>query len=215
MYSCQIKEKERGIMGYYGNACIDNIEIPIGNQFESSLRSLFCSQCTKVNNKTCTAMDKYEGTDFIYMDMRVDATVYLSGKKWMPYIADTGIEVIPGQTLKMGIRHGNTYNGYTEFPEPVVVIGLDCADGKLFDLYEKEISQTLVHNADEIINTAVDVYADYTTKDLEERKYLFSEPLRKNPAYRQPRKISNHYKELNDLQNRIMPYKENDSKQLE
>jgi hypothetical protein len=161
MYSCQIKEKERGIMGYYGNACIDNIEIPIGNQFESSLRSLFCSQCTKVNNKTCTAMDKYEGTDFIYMDMRVDATVYLSGKKWMPYIADTGIEVIPGQTLKIGIRHGNTYNGYTEFPEPVVVIGLDCADGKLFDLYEKEISQTLVHNADEIINTAVDVYADY------------------------------------------------------
>lgn len=202
-------------MGYYGNASINNIEIPIGNQFENSLRSVFGSQCTKVKNKTGTAMDKYEGTDFTYMDMRVDATVHFSGKKWMPYIADTGIEIIPGQNLKVGIRHGNGHKGYTEFPEPVVVIGWDCPDGHDFDLYEQEIASALVHHADEIVNTAVDAYADYTTKDPEERKDLFAEPLRKNPLYKRPRELGSRYRELNDLQDRIMAGKDVNDHQIE
>jgi hypothetical protein len=202
-------------MGYYGNASINNIEIPIGDQFENALRNAMGGQTMKVKNKNGTAMDVYEGTDFMYCNMRIDATVNFSGKKWMPYIADTGVEILPGQNLKVGIRHGNAHDGYTEFPEPVVVIGCDCADGNVYEEMSEDVLAALARNAETIENFAVDAYADYTETEKEERDCLFSTPLRPNPNYRRPRHLGKRFKELNDFQDSIMTSKIQEDQQFE
>lgn len=194
---------------------IQSIELPIGTQFENALRNAMHGQCLKVQNKNGSAMDKYQGTDFTYMGMRVDATLHFSGKRWMPYVMDTDIAILPGKNLRMGIRHGNTKNGYTEFPEPVVVIDCDCDDKRTYEDMADEVFATLVRNSEEIANYAVDAYADYTETDVEERKNLFSEPLRPNPAYRRPRHLGRRFAELNDLQDSLMAEKVANETQLE
>lgn len=62
----------------------------------------------------------------------------------MPYICDSGIPSgVPYKNFMMGIRLANWGNKhYNEFPDPVVVIGLDL-ESREFHLWKDVITDTI------------------------------------------------------------------------
>lgn len=175
-----------------------------GKRFENDLYNVFRRNDKKTMLKTGTDMDIKEGTDLIYNGVHIDATTNFSSKKYMPYIMDTGIEVLPGENLKIGIRHGNKHHGYTGFKKPVVVIGMDCPPGSTYNTYEDEIFDVIQEHASEIAYDAADMYIIYMTKDLEDKQTYETKPIKANPNYRQPRNIEKRYRELNELQSLVL-----------
>ena len=80
-------------------------------------------------------------------------------------------------------------------------------DPYAYKISESTIRKNLQTHRDELRNAIYDAYMDYTT--LKDRKNtLFSEPLRPNAKYREPRSISQNMKRYNDLQYKVMQEKE-------
>ena len=178
-----------------------------GSEFETDSLWALQKAFPKLQNCIGSDLDKHEGTDFVHNDLRLDATLDFDGKKFVPFQFDTGIPATSFANFKMGIRIGNDHNGYTEFPEPVVVIGLTM-DSHTYRCCQDEIVENMVKHADDLMFAANDAYLDYTTQDQEERDELFSQPLRPNKNFVAPKGMSDRYAELNELQNQIMNSKE-------
>lgn len=153
-------------------------------------------------------MDKEQGTDIITdMDYHIDLTGNFSRKPNMPFMIDTGIPVCPNayypelseQTIKIGIRTGNNHNGYTDFDEPVAVVGFDLSDKGIYEKYSVEISENIAKNIDKIMAYVKDGMMQYQAGE-EDYEYLEDDekPLRKNPNY-MPNKKANEsrFAELN------------------
>ena len=176
---------------------------PTGSEFETDSLYALQKSCTSLKNCIGSDIDKNEGTDFIYQDLRLDATLDFEHKDNMPFAFDTGIPAATGQNFQMGIRIGNNHKGYTEFPEPVVVIGL-CMDSHTYRLYQDNILENMIKNADDLMFAANDAYLDYITTDDKEREELFTQPLRTNNRYETPHNISEKFDTLNKQQYMLM-----------
>ena len=169
-----------------------------GSDFESDVYNALSKEF-KIEKHIGDDMDKNEGTDFTHGELRIDTTLDFVNKDHMPFVCDTGITATSCHNFKMGIRIGNSHKGFHEFPEPVVVIGLDM-DTREYRKWQDVIEESLVKHAKQIMFAANDVYLDYTTTDKEEREELFEQPLKTNRAFHEPDKLSERYKELNELQ---------------
>lgn len=185
------------------NAAIYNVSDQKGKEHEQDVVHVVATALKPNVRKSTKKEDLEEGTDFIYRDaLRIDITSAFSKKDNMPFITDTNIESgIPGQNIKMGIRLGNRCkkeHGYHEFKEPVVVIGYDVSPKEL-DNYEDQILDTIHKHAEDIIYYATDCYYDYMEQDPEERECIENKTLQRNPKYRQPKKIGENYKKLNEM----------------
>ncbi len=179
-----------------------------GAEFEDDFEeALFTRNPKEKLTKTRgTELDKNEGTDFFHQGLRLDTTLDFSNKDTMPYVFDSKIPATGFQNFQIGIRHGNKHNGYTEFPEPVVVIGLDM-EPYLYRLNKYEIMKNITAHADEIFRSAEDAYVDYTSNTLEDREDLIDQPLRPNKNYRQPKAITEIFYKCNLMQDTVMNQK--------
>lgn len=186
-----------------------------GHFFETNCVGWLASKITNVKSHIGTKLDTEQGTDCTIGkgagEIRIDFTMNFSNKSWMPFITETDIPGLPWQNLKMGIRHGNSHKGYSEFEKPVIVIGFDCNAGDMRQ-YEDIIQENFEQHAEDIYYAAMDCYLDYTSKG-EEREELFSEPLKKNPSYKPPRELGKKYQQLNKM--RMQIDKENAQKNIE
>ena len=136
-----------------------------------------------------TTIDTDEGTDVIYGRLRLDTTIRFSEKDYMPFIAETNIPAIDNLCFKIGVRHGNNYRDqYTAFPEPVIVIGLDCPPAKFF-ANRSRIDKNMMEHAAEIIQMAHACLDDYVTLNPRDREELTQTPLKPNPNYTLPSNI--------------------------
>jgi len=179
---------------------------PVGTDFEN----VFCNEvadayswCKKSPIKKyhgIREIDYYQGTDATFDDgelrIRIDPTLNFYGKPFMPYIADSEIPCGNG-TVLFGIRHGNEHNGYTPFPEPVVVIGIS-ADAREYNNNFFCIKEDLQKNMNDIMSFAYDIMYDYKAMTIDGRLELESTPLRKNPYYRPPQKRAEKYGAVED-----------------
>lgn len=193
---------------FYADNMLDLIDsqYQTGTLFEDDICAIFASEFPKLKNHRGTSLDKYEGTDFSLFDMRMDSTLNFSDKKWMPFWFETDIPATDTENFKMGIRHGNSYKGYSEFSKPVVVIGLDMESVDYKKNRDQIINNMRTHIQD-LFNYAEAAYSDYTELDKEERNYLEITPLRKNDKYRPPRHIGERYQALNNFQYSTMETK--------
>ena len=172
----------------------------IGKQFEDDICWVLKKKNpTAIKRQIGTNLDTKEGTDFLYQALRIDATTDFHGKDNMPFVTETNIPATRWQNFQIGIRLGNSHHGYTEFPEPVVVLGLSM-DARTYRQHQDEIIENLDVHADELMFAATDAYLDYTTTDKEEREELFSQPLQPNPSYSPPETLGDRYKRLNLFQ---------------
>ena len=165
-----------------------------GQYFEKDVVDVFtkafCNSKTfRVVSCIGTKADKQEGTDFTIGEIRFDITTNIDNKKCMPFIADTGIKAIRDCNFRMGIRVGNEHNGYTEFEDPVVVIGLGMPSDTLKQ-YKDAVLESLYKNATDLVCFASDCLEDYNTRSTIERAYLDNLPLRVNPKFRKPKDMS-------------------------
>lgn len=147
-----------------------------------------------------TVWDVEQGTDAVIdAKMRIDPTLNFANKSFMPFYMDTGIKATHNQTFKIGLRHGNTHDGYSEFDQTVVVIGLDMLPME-YTRYERTIKWSVVNNAEKLNDIARKCWRDYSTVTPEKREKLKKMPLQPNPKYREPRDIGSKYKHYNALQ---------------
>ena len=155
----------------------------IGNVFESDFYSVLKRKYEKVTClQTGTDIDKQEGTDITYRDIRIDCTTDFAMKDFMPAIYETNIPATRTQKFMIGIRIGNSYKGYTEFQQPTVVIGVNM-NGHDYNIHEDELLDNLEAHIEELMMAAGDAYEDFIT--IEEREELFTAPLKINPRYPQ------------------------------
>lgn len=161
----------------------------------------------KLKLTTGTELDTNEGTDIIFDDMRLDPTLNFSNKKYMPFIYETDIQATPFHNWKIGIRIGVKYfkkhkSIYTNFPQPVVVIGLDMSASD-YRVWRDAIIENMTANNNEIMydlfTKAQDAYFDYITTDKEKRKELEDTPLKPNNSYIQNKDTNNYYKKRNNV----------------
>ena len=179
-------------------------KIRAGNEFENDLSWALKKSCKSLENCIGTEIDYNEGTDFRHKDLRIDATLDFEYKEiYMPFSFDTKIPAGAGQNFQIGIRLGNTHNGYTEFPKPVVVVGLRM-DAHMYRQYQDEIFDNMIKHADDLMFAINDAHLDYITTDEQERKELFTQPLRKNNKYKRPRKLGEEFDKLNQQQYKLM-----------
>lgn len=192
-------------------------ETQTGKSFEDDVISIlsrkFCTdkyyrsrQCQIVN---CAGkdIDHNAGTDFIYKsidctEMRIDLTLNFNDKKYMPYIVETDIPVTDSKNLKIGIRHGNTHKGYTEFDKPVVVVGIEMSPYE-YRQHEDEILDNIMDHYDDIICEAQTVYEAYTDKEC-----ITDVDWERNPNYKRPRNLGKQYA---DIETMIENIRENDT----
>ena len=154
-------------------------------------------QCRIIN---CAGMDidQKAGTDFIYKsidctELRIDLTLDFEEKKCMPYIVETDIPATDSKNFKMGIRHGNTHNGYTEFDKPVVVVGLEMSPQD-YRIHEDEILDNIMSHYDDLICEAQSIYEAYT-----EKEYADDVDWKRNPNYKRPKNLGNRYAEIENV----------------
>ena len=174
--------------------------IPPGKEFESDVAYAMHTAHQKIQTpylrKTSddTHKDQFEGTDIVWTNIRIDATLAFDTSKkndTMPYIYHTDIQLSTGYFLDIGIRIGNISNKdtkrekYNNFPEPVVVIGTTMDAREYKNFHSNIIPECLKANMQKILYAIGDAYYDYVTKDPEERQLLESQPLQKNPHYQQ------------------------------
>lgn len=171
----------------------------LGSVFEQDFIDMLKCRFKTVKDMRSSKDDKEQGTDIILNSVRMDITMNFAQKDWMPFSFETDIPATITDNIKIGVRHGNSHKGYTEFKEPVIVIGVDM-EPYTYRLYEDEILDNIDKNIDNILIAATDAIQDYTTTDKEERKELFDTPLRKNKNYKPPRHLGTKYKMLNDQQ---------------
>ncbi len=109
---------------FYG--FLDN---PLGIDFEDELceatRNYLAVRNPKMSDRVFktyqgTIRDKYAGVDAVIYGIPVDFTFNFHGKDHMD---DLGITI---GDFSLGIRYGNSHNGFTRFEEPVLVIGIDA-----------------------------------------------------------------------------------------
>ena len=181
-----------------------------GSEFEKDIYRALSTEFPKLENHIGDSMDKNEGTDFTHNNLRLDTTLDFSGKDYMPFISDTNITATPFHNFQIGVRIGNSHRGFHEFPEPVVVVGLDM-DAHEYRKYQEVIEESLIKHAKQIMFAANDAYLDYTTVDKEERENLFSQPLKPNKSFHKPKDLSERYEKLNDFQYSIMETKNGDN----
>lgn len=185
-----------------------------GQKFEEDNAKIFINYCAngkdytqhlpysqiKNNNKLlkqqmlCDKKDKEEGTDLEIDGLRIDLTTNFDNKDYMPFITDTNIPICDNlydETFKIGIRHGNSHKGYTAFPEPVIVIGFNIDNNRLYEQNADEISKCIAKNIDEIIGISLDIYDEYHVQSKKEFDELYSKPLKPNPRYIPPRTKTN------------------------
>ena len=176
-------------------------KIKRGSLFEDDVQSVFMQFFGKERFKSMrgTILDKEEGTDFVIDRLRMDSTLAFSHKNNMPFFYDTGLYAGGCQNFKIGIRLGNTHKGYSEFEQPVVVLGIDLPRS-LYDANMDDIIGNLRKHADELFKKANEAYLDYTTFAQSKREKLTAQPLRPNPEYRQPQDIGQQYATLNRRQ---------------
>ena len=196
---------------WYNHDIIDDVRSKkqLGSVFEDDFIQIVQSQFKNIEDVRGTELDKKQGTDFIYnKEIRIDVTLNFSEKDTMPFIFETKTFLIRDQELpvKIGIRHGNTHSGYTEFEIPVVVIGIDI-DTETYLTWQDPILENIDKKIDEIMINAIDAWLDYTTTDEEERKHLFEQPLQVNRNYKCPKSIGPSIKRLNEQQKQIMDQK--------
>ena len=170
---------------------------PAGSDFESDMISalkdgLSQNEVYRITSMKGTILDKQQGTDFLCGKMRLDATMNFFDKDHMPFIAATGIPAIPGYNFFIGIRHGNSYKGYTGFQQPVVVIGVDM-DPYTYGQHDNEIFASIKQNALKLMKSAKICLLDYLMQDPEQRKQLRYHPLRENPQYVEPKNLEAKY----------------------
>lgn len=153
------------------------------DKFEFAMRKATKDSKTYAIKRANKEMDEKEGTDFLCGGIRLDPTLHFSGpsKNFMPYVCDSEIPSgVPHTNFKMGVRLANWGKGhYNEFPEPVVVIGLDM-EPKDFRIWEDVIMDTISKNGKDIVDKAVLVLDDFEANDKESRAELFETPLVKN-----------------------------------
>lgn len=178
-----------------------------GSEFEKDTFRSLNTAFPKLQNHIGNDLDVNEGTDFTNNDVRIDATLDFRHKDFMPFSCDTGIEATPIHNFQLGIRLGNSHKGFTEFPEPVVVIGLDMTSQE-YRTWQDVIEENMVANANGLMFAINDAYLDYITDDKEERKELFSQPLRPNKSFEKPKNLSKRFEDLNELQYSIMEQKD-------
>ena len=170
-----------------------------GQMLEADFLGILSKKYKKLESRIGSLTDKHEGTDFVLNDVRIDTTLQFSNKDFMPFIYETKIPATPYENFTMGIRIGNSHNGYTEFPKPVVVIGLDMTPHE-YKVWENVIEDNLTRYADDIIITITDVYLTYTLQEEEDRDGLAIPCLISNKNYEQPKTIGSQFAQLNDLQ---------------
>lgn len=188
-----VSDVEREIFGEH------NRTVTVGSEFEADFLEILSKKYKKLESRIGSLTDKHEGTDFVLNDVRIDTTLQFSNKNFMPFIYETKIPATPHENFTMGIRIGNSHNGYTEFPKPVVVIGLDMTPHE-YDVWENVIEDNLTRYADDIILTITDVYLTYTSQEEEDRNGLAIPCLTPNKNYKQPKNIGSQFSQLNDLQ---------------
>lgn len=194
-------------MGYYYNpeqVCYKDVS---GKEFEQDfafcLKKAFSgNRCYTITTYSGTDKDTKEGTDLTCGEIRIDTTLDFSGKDFMPYVADTEIEACPGRNFKMGVRHGNSHKGYTEFKEPVIVIGVDLSPME-WQRWEETVIRNLENNAEDIIMFASDCKDDYLTVNKTERKELYAEPLKRNEHYQAPKHLGTKYANIEKFRNEL------------
>lgn len=156
------------------------------------------TQRCKIIDCTDKDMDHKAGTDFIYKspdctELRIDLTLRFEDKHYMPYIAETEIPATESQNFKIGIKHGNTHHGYTEFEKPVVVVGLSMLPQDYRE-HEDEILSNIMDHFDDLICEAQSAYESYTDKEcIDEINW------QKNPNYKRPRNLGRQYEEIENM----------------
>ena len=156
---------------------------PVGYEFENDCIHAMNQSLQKIDPKTKKIQtpvqkanahaDKAEGTDaFIGQgrsQIRVDFTLNFDNKQHMPFIKETDIPALgTGENLKMGIRIGNahynsnTNENYSEFNEPVIVIGVTCDPYDYVHNYSNILEENVRKNAKKIIEEAMNCYVEYT-----------------------------------------------------
>ena len=114
----------------------DEIKLSCGLEFESEMKQItydcFREECKVVSKKVARnstkKQDRENGTDFFVWGVPVDFTLTIDTKDHC--IISPTVMKVGGHDVRFGIRTGNNYkgdcpkNGYHEFPEPVLVIGV-------------------------------------------------------------------------------------------
>jgi hypothetical protein len=177
-----------------------------GKDFEDDVIEILKSKFSNIKTCSDTSLDAKEGTDFIYNQLRVDLTLNFDEKEFMPFEFTTDVPAILSQNFKIGIRHGNSHNNYTEFETPVVVIGINM-DAATYKANKYQILNNVRNHAEDIIYAATDAYLDYISTEKEDRETLFSAPLKTNDRYVKPRHIGETHRKSIEFQNSIMQQK--------
>ena len=182
----------------------------VGKVFEEKAFDTLMETLNNKNSPLCksksfestinTKLDKEQGTDFICKDKidkdykirHFDLTLNFNNKKFVPYAYESNISIIKTKNmntcLKFGINHGNNWNTYTGFDDPVIVVGADIPP-KIYKQYADNILKNIRKNAQKIISTGI-VNAD------PEKRTSIKDELQKNNKYVQPKNIENRYKDM-------------------
>lgn len=96
--------------------------------------------------------DLFKGIDFRSNGLPVDLTYNFVGKDHTEKVGEYHLSC--GSTVEFGIRTGNSHKGYTQFEEPVLVIGVELPDVA----FMKGIVQTFAKKFAEISEQAEDLY---------------------------------------------------------
>ncbi len=130
---------------------------------------------------TGTKEDKYNGTDFILRlndrgqtkNVRVDLTSAFSTKKDnMPLRYESNISFPDNskRNVKVGVRIGNSHNGFTPFQEPVIVLGLDVGSDE-YAIARGVIRNGLNTRARDVLNLVTKAYLDFN-REAGDRKNI-------------------------------------------
>lgn len=202
-----------------------------GKSFESDMiaSTIIAMGAKRVLSMSDTTMDTEEGTDFTTFDiveikaenqsdtknynrmkveLRIDATLNFSNKKNMPFCYETEYPCTQWHNFQIGIRTGVTYldkntkkHVYHEFEKPVVVIGIDAAEGEYYQQYDI-IQENLEYHMPDLIQAASDCYQDFITMNPNYRKDLEGSKLKPNPSYHMNRNCKK-YREMINMRNKM------------
>lgn len=185
--------------------------IALGHKFENSvIDSLTMAFHNKnehnIKRYTGTQTDIENGTDMTYNRINVDITANFKNKTNMPFIIPTRIKATNEHYFSLGIRTGNNHNGYTEFNDIVIVLGINMHNNQYnkhtdeiygnIAYYAEDIA-TAISDAYEIYNCMIDYSADKNSLSDTELKNISK--LQINPNTHKYRKIGPNVRKLINL----------------
>lgn len=135
-------------------SAVENYEL--GRELEDGLRFVFKKFYGKDFVLPTKEQDEKEGKDGILFRIGVDFTARINGKDHCT-VAKKEFDLGDGVKVQFGVRTGNSHNGGTKFPEPVLVIGVT---GNQQFVYKNmlEILDKIKENLDDIFAAGEDVY---------------------------------------------------------